>query len=500
MPTHRASGILLHPTSLPGRFGLGSLGKEARRFIDFLADSQQSVWQILPLGPTGYGDSPYNALSAFAGNPLLVDLEELVASGDLDAADLKGIDFQEGIAHFSQAHELKDGLLRKAAATFFRQGRTERAGAFARFNEEQGYWLHDYALFKALRNHFPGQSWNQWPEALRRRQPQALQSWGEDLAEPILLEKYTQFVFFEQWFRLKQYAKSRGVRIMGDIPIFVAFDSADVWANPHLFYLDENQNPTLVAGVPPDYFSSTGQRWGNPLYNWERLEEQGFSWWLARFGWNLTLTDLVRIDHFRGFESYWAIPAEDKTAVGGHWQPAAGRKLFQTLQAAFGTLPLIAEDLGVITPEVEALRDDFGFPGMKILQFAFGSGPLNPYLPHNLTPNCVVYTGTHDNNTTLGWWRALAPAEKAEVKRYLGGSLRTMPWDLIRCALSSVAGLSILPMQDILGLDGSARMNTPGTSRGNWGWRFHREEMTDDKSETLAEMTRLYGRTPFPDN
>ncbi|BCA80355.1 4-alpha-glucanotransferase [Desulfuromonas sp. AOP6] len=497
MLTHRASGILLHPTSLPGRFGLGSLGKEARRFIDFLADSQQSVWQILPLGPTGYGDSPYNALSAFAGNPLLVDLEDLVVNGDLDAADLKGIDFEEGTAHFSQAHLVKDRLLRKGATTFFRQGATNRASAFARFTEEQGYWLHDYALFKALRNHFSGQSWSQWPEALRRRQPQALQSWGEDLAEPILFEKYAQFVFFEQWFSLKAHAHGRGVRIMGDIPIFVAFDSADVWANPHLFYLDENQNPTLVAGVPPDYFSTTGQRWGNPLYNWERLEEQDFSWWLARFRWNLALTDLVRIDHFRGFESYWAIPATEKTAVGGHWRPAAGRKLFQTLQAALGSLPLIAEDLGVITPEVEALRDDFAFPGMKILQFAFGSGPRNPYLPHNLTRNCVIYTGTHDNNTTLGWWKALAAAEKTAVKHYLGSSLRDMPWDLIRCALSSVAGLCILPMQDILGLDASARMNTPGTSSGNWGWRFCGEQMTNDKGAGLAELTRLYGRAPF---
>jgi len=496
MFTQRASGILLHPTSLPGRFGLGSLGKEARRFIDFLADSQQSVWQILPLGPTGYGDSPYNALSAFAGNTLLIDLDELVAHGDLDTADLQGIDFEEGAAHFEQAHALKERLLRKGAATFFRRGGTERASAFDRFSQEQGYWLHDYALFKALRDHFQHKSWNQWPEALRRRQGQALDSWSEDLSEPIAVEKYAQFVFFEQWFALKEYANTRGVRIMGDIPIFVAFDSADVWTNSQLFYLDEHQHPTLVAGVPPDYFSATGQRWGNPLYNWERLQEQDFSWWLARFRWNLTLTDLVRIDHFRGFESYWAIPATDKTAIGGHWQPAAGRQLFQTLQAAFGPLPLIAEDLGVITPEVEALRDDFGFPGMKILQFAFGSGPQNPYLPHNLTRNCVVYTGTHDNNTTLGWWKALTPTEKAAVRNYLGSSLRAMPWDLIRCALASVAGLCVLPMQDILGLDATARMNTPGTSRGNWGWRYRGAELTTDKSETLAEMTRLYGRAP----
>ncbi len=498
MRLQRASGILLHPTSLPGRYGIGSLGEEAYRFIDFLADNQQSVWQILPLGPTGFGDSPYSSFSAFAGNPLLISLERLVEEGDLTPEDLKDADLPEGFTQFGRVHELKGRLLEKAATAFYRQGKPERRDAFDHFCQMQGYWLHDYALFMALRDHFKGAAWNRWPQALRNREPGALDTWNRDLAEPIRHRKYHQFVFFEQWFALKEYASGKGIKILGDIPIFVAFDSADVWANTSLFYLDAGQNPTLVAGVPPDYFSATGQRWGNPLYDWERMRQQGFSWWLARFRWTLEQTDMVRVDHFRGFESYWAIPAEEKTAIHGQWQPAAGRELFQTLRAQLGEIPIIAEDLGVITPEVESLRDDFDFPGMKILQFAFGSGPDNPYLPHNLVHHSVVYTGTHDNNTTLGWWQELSANDRSAVKTYLGISGRNMPWDLMRTALASVADLCILPLQDILSLDAQARMNTPGVPRGNWAWRFLPGDLNDPRLELLGEMTTRYGRAPQP--
>ncbi len=490
----RQSGILLHPTSLPGPYGIGSLGAEAFAFLDFLEQTGQSVWQILPLGPTGYGDSPYSAFSAFAGNPLLISPERLVEAGDLDPEDIEGVAMPEGEAHFGFAYSYKLRLLHKAAERFHRQGREERRLAYGEFHAHQGYWLNDYALFRALRQHFDDQPWNQWPQDIRRREESALGFWREELNGSILVHKYAQFIFFEQWFALKQYANSRGVRILGDIPIYVSFDSADVWANPHLFYLDEEQNPTLVAGVPPDYFSETGQRWGNPMYRWERLAEQGFSWWLARFRWNLSQTDLVRIDHFRGFEACWAVPAEEETAINGSWMPVPGEELFQHLQREFGQAPIVAEDLGVITPEVEALRDRFAFPGMRVLQFAFGSGPDNPYLPYNLPRNCVIYTGTHDNDTTLGWWKSLPKQEKEAVRAYLGNSGRDMPWELIRLAMASVADLSIFPLQDILSLDARARMNTPGKPGGNWQWRFPPHALTPEIRQRLLEMTRTYGR------
>ena len=490
----RSSGILLHPTSLPGRHGIGDLGAEAYRFVDFLSETGQSVWQILPLGPTGYGDSPYSAFSAFAGNPLLISLDELAKTGDLDAETVSEQTCPAGAADYGFAHRLKERLLPQAAARF-RTGSGPRQEAYRRFCQEQAYWLNDYALFRALRRHFDRQPWNRWPLQVRSRQEPALHHWGKELARAVDDRKYAQFVFFEQWFALKDYANQRGIRILGDMPIFVAFDSADVWANPHLFHLDEDLQPTLVAGVPPDYFSAAGQRWGNPLYRWEAMADEGFSLWLARFRWNLAQTDMVRIDHFRGFEACWAIPAAEPTAVNGHWLPAPGAELFETLQQALGDVPVIAEDLGVITPEVEALRDRFSFPGMKVLQFAFGSGSDNPYLPHNLTRNCVVYTGTHDNATTLGWWRSLPADVRQAVRSYLGTSGRHMPWELNRAALASVAALCILPLQDVLCLDDSARMNTPGNPSGNWRWRFVEGALTDEVKRPLAELCRCYGRS-----
>jgi 4-alpha-glucanotransferase len=496
MTYSRKSGILLHPTSFPGADGIGALGAEAFAFVDFLAETGQSVWQILPLGPTGYGDSPYSAFSAFAGNPLLISLPRLVEVGDLDPADVEDARMPEGAAQFGFAYGHKMRLLHKGADRFFRTGDEHRRQAYGEFQAYQGYWLDDYALFRALRQHFGEQLWNRWPAEIRRRETGALQFWREELHAAVAVQKYAQFVFFEQWFALKEYANSRGVRILGDIPIYVSLDSADVWANPHLFYLDEMQNPQLVAGVPPDYFSKTGQLWGNPMYRWERLAEQDYSWWLARFRWNLAQADMVRIDHFRGFEACWAVPAGEKTAINGSWLPVPGDDLFRRLQQELGKAPIAAEDLGLITPEVEALRDRFAFPGMKVLHFAFGSGPDNPYLPFNIERNCVIYTGTHDNDTTLGWWKSLPPADKEGVRAYLGHSGRDMPWDLIRLAMASVAALCIFPLQDILALDGKARMNTPGKAGGNWQWRYLPSALTPEVRRRLAEMTRTYGRFP----
>jgi 4-alpha-glucanotransferase len=496
MQHSRASGILLHPTSLPGPHGIGSLGAEAYAFVDFLVGAGQSVWQILPLGPTGYGDSPYSAFSAFAGNPLLICMERLVEAGDLDANAITGAAMPEGVAQFGFVHGFKGRLLWKAAQRFNETATSERREAFDDFCARQAYWLNDYAIFRALRQQFGEQAWNRWPAEIRQREESALRHWGEKLSVHIYNEKYAQFVFFEQWFALKEYANNRGVRILGDIPIFVAFDSADVWANHHLFYLDDEGNPTRVAGVPPDYFSKTGQRWGNPLYQWERMAHDGFSWWLARFRWNLAQTDLVRIDHFRGFEACWSIPAEEATAVNGRWESVPGADLFQALAAALGKAPIIAEDLGLITPEVEALRDRFGFPGMKILQFAFGSGADNPYLPHNFQRNCVVYSGTHDNDTTVGWWQALDRKEREVVRAYLGRGARDISWDLIRQAMASVADFCIFPLQDMLALGSEARLNTPGRPAGNWAWRFPTGALTAELQQRMAELCRIYGRHP----
>lgn len=493
MDLKRSSGILLHPTSLPGPHGIGSLGGEAYAFIDFLHEAGQSVWQILPLNPTGYGDSPYSAYSAFAGNPLLVSLERLVEAGDLDPSDLEGVSMPEGEAHFGFVHAFKGRLLSKAAHRFFDAGSEERRRNYEEFQSVQGYWLNDYAIFRAFRQHFGDTCWNTWPEEIRRREESALRHWGETLFDAILVQKYSQFVFFEQWLALKAYANSRGIRILGDIPIYVALDSSDVWGNPDLFYLDEELKPSLMAGVPPDYFSETGQLWGNPMYRWDRMGAEGFSWWLARFRWNLDLADIVRIDHFRGFAACWAVPAGEKTAINGEWVPVPGEEFFRTIQRELGRAPIVAEDLGLITPDVEELRDTFRFPGMKVLHFAFGGESDNPYLPHNLPRNSVVYTGTHDNDTTLGWWESASRAHREAVREYLGTG-GNMPWDLIRTAMASVADLCILPLQDVLELGSDARMNTPGRPGQNWGWRYRPGALTPGIRRRLTDFTRLYGR------
>lgn len=496
MKLSRASGVLLHPTALPGPHGIGALGAEARYFIDFLADAGQSVWQVLPLGPTGFGNSPYNAFSAFAGNPLLIDLPTLAAWGDLDADDLSEAAAGADHVDFPAAQRFKEERLARAAANFFRRAGRERREAFADFCREQSFWLTDYALFVALRNHLSGKTWQEWPLPLRQRSAAELADWRLRLETEVAAEQYRQFIFSVQWAALKEYANRRDIRIFGDLPIFVALDSADVWANQHLFRLDPAGRPTVVAGVPPDYFSATGQRWGNPLYRWEAHEADGFAWWLRRFQAELQRADLVRVDHFRGFQACWAIPASEPTAINGRWEEAPGKALFLALRAVSPELPIIAEDLGIITPDVEALRLAFGFPGMKILQFAFDSGADNPYLPHNFEPGCVVYTGTHDNATTLGWWHDLAPAQRVRIGTYLGNPTPDIPWDLIRLAQASVARLCILPCQDLLGLGDPARFNLPGHPAGNWSWRLLPGQLTSELAERLRELTATYNRQP----
>lgn len=488
----RKSGILLHPSSLPGPGGIGTLGGEARKFIDFLHASGQSLWQVLPLGYTSYGNSPYMCYSAFAGNPLLIDLEPLVAEGDLTAIFLRD-DFPAGRVDYQQVMEFKQNALRSAAVRFFAGGRNARMEDFWHFCDATP-WLHDFALFMALKEQYPGLAWCDWPEALVCRDPAALATASADLGPRIGEYKYQQWQFFRQWQRLRAYAGHQGVGIFGDIPIFVAYDSVDVWVHRHLFHLDQAGRPTVVAGVPPDYFSKTGQLWGNPLYNWDAMARDGYVWWLDRMKASLGLYDLIRVDHFRGFAACWEVPYGEKTAMNGRWQPGPGEALFSTLAAALGELPIVAEDLGVITPDVEALRDDFSFPGMKILQFAFGSGPDNPYLPHNHVRNSVIYTGTHDNDTTLGWFSSLSAREKKQVLCYLDRSEDNIVWDLIRTALASVADTCILPLQDLLELPGDSRMNLPGVAGGNWSWRFDREVLTAKLAKRLLGLTETYGR------
>jgi 4-alpha-glucanotransferase len=490
----RSSGILLHPTALSGSFKIGDLGKEARLFIDFLNKAGQRVWQILPLGPTGYGHSPYNALSAFAGNPVLIDLQQLVDCGDLELSHLDQAIKKSMDLGFDQVQGIKNNLLLEAGRSFLKTSEGPRRDAFETFCLEQSDWLDDFSLFMALREEFSGQAWFEWPEDLLTRQQQILNAYRTKFFQRCLLHKYQQFVFADQWAALKGYANDKHIRIFGDIPIFVAYDSVDVWANQHLFQLDEKGRALAVAGVPPDYFSKTGQRWGNPLYRWDRLAEEEFHWWQRRFEHQLKCSDLVRVDHFRGFQACWSIPTMEETAVNGHWEEVPGRELFTKLFSHSDNLPIIAEDLGIITPEVEKLRDDFGLPGMKILQFAFDSGPDNPYLPENHVANSVVYTGTHDNNTTLGWWRGLTKEQKNQVRAYLQLNSPKMPQELIRLAMSSVANLCIIPCQDILGLDSGSRFNTPGRATGNWEWQMKSEVLTEELAEKLFCLTQKYHR------
>jgi 4-alpha-glucanotransferase len=499
----RCSGILLHPTSLPGPYGIGSLGREALTFVDFLEASEQCIWQILPLGPTGYGDSPYQSFSSFAGNPLLIDLEELVRQGFLSREHLENApEFPEDHVDYGSVFAFKRNTLKSAHSHWKRQGDAATRQGFDSFCEQERSWLEDFSLFMALKRTFETEgltaAWSSWPAELIRRKPDALERWRASVSDEIEQQKFQQYLFFRQWDAVKRYAADRGIRIIGDLPIYVAYDSADAWSNQELFYFDEKGSPSVIAGVPPDYFSDTGQLWGNPLYNWKRHKETGYGWWIERIRASLRLVDMVRLDHFRGFEAYWEVPAGEPTAVKGRWVKGPGADFFtavkQALKQDFGDLPLIAEDLGVITPPVEKLRDRFGLPGMKVLQFAFDEDADNEYLPHNYLTNCVVYTGTHDNDTTLGWFQRESEAVQDQVRRYLGRDGHDVVWDLIRLAFSSPANTAVIPLQDAIKLGSVARMNVPSRSGGNWQWRFTEDMITEEIIGRLRELSRLYGR------
>jgi 4-alpha-glucanotransferase len=493
----RTSGLLLHPTSLPGRFGIGDLGDTAYRWVDFLVATGQTLWQVLPLGYTGYvyGNSPYQSLSALAGNPLLISPERLAARKLLEASALEQVPaFPLETVAYGPVIEWKMALLHRSFERFRESGGAEEREAFQAFTEANAAWLDDFALFMALKQAHDGKPWNTWEPAIRNREPTAMTRWAVRLTDTVQEHKYLQYQFFSQWAALKTYANQRNVKIIGDMPIFVAYDSADVWANPALFFLDADRNPLASAGVPPDYFSKTGQLWGNPLYRWDVMAEHGYDWWIQRFRLTFSTVDITRIDHFRGFEAYWSVPAGETTAVNGHWIKGPGRDFFIAVRKAHGDLPIIAEDLGLITADVIALRDEMAFPGMKVLQFAFSGDPHNEYLPHNYVPRCVVYTGTHDNDTTVGWYRTVTEKERTFLRRYLGTDGRRIHWDLIRLAFGSTAEMALVPLQDVLGLGSEARMNTPGQPSGNWAWRFRQEALTAAVRDRLREVTEIFGR------
>jgi 4-alpha-glucanotransferase len=491
----RRSGVLLHPSSFPGSWGIGDLGQAACAFIEFLGDTHQQLWQILPLGPTDENGSPYSAFSSSAGNPLLISVEAMVEDGLLAPATSPGTAEGSRVVQ-SAVRAAKLPILRRAAEQF--QTSTRLREQFERFCVERADWLNDYALFMALKDAYPGKTWNQWPDELARREPAALQRARVDLREDVAFHQFSQFIFFRQWSRLRAAARARGVRIVGDVPFYVAFDSADVWAQPQNFALDPvTGEAKLMAGVPPDYFSKTGQLWGNPTYNWTHLEEHGFEWWIQRFQRLTHLVDIVRIDHFRGFQAYWAVPQGERTAVNGQWLESPGDAFFHALEHELGQVPVWAEDLGLVTPEVEKLRDDFDFPGMKVLQFAFDDNEAdNPYIPFNFPQHCICYTGTHDNDTTVGWWSSLSAPRKRQVLNYVGDDgEREIHWSIIRLAEGSVAETVIVPMQDVLGLGTEARMNMPGKSDGNWAWRCPAGALTAELRDRLRDVAFLYGRS-----
>lgn len=499
MPFPRSSGILLHPTSFPSRFGIGDLGLEAYKFIDFLRESYQQYWQVLPLGPTGYGNSPYASYSAMAGNALLISPEQLQEQGLLSEDDLGNLPvFAASTVDYEEVKRIKIPLLKRACENFGRTATAIQKKEFAGFCDSKAYWLDDYALFMSLKDAHQDTSWDTWEPELVQRETVAMEQAREELSSHIYYYKFLQYEFFRQWSELKSYANMSGIQIIGDIPIYVAQDSADVWANPEIFCLDEEtREPALMAGVPPDYFSATGQLWGNPVYDWEELQAQDFTWWIGRFEAMLDYMDVIRIDHFRGFEAYWAVEQGETTAINGKWLKAPGEKLFDAIKQKLGNLPVLAEDLGVITPEVEALRDKYEFPGMKVLQFAFGSDPGNPFLPFNYNRNSVVYTGTHDNDTTIGWFNSANDWEQRNLLLYLGSvSSEGINWDVIRLALSSIANQAIIPLQDILGLGTEARMNVPSVAEGNWAWRYEPSLLSAEMSLRLKDLTKLYGRAP----
>jgi 4-alpha-glucanotransferase len=499
----RASGLLLHPTSLPGRFGIGDAGPEAYAFIDLLKEAGQSYWQVLPLGPTGYGDSPYQSFSAFAGNTLLISPEKLAEEGLLEAPEPPK--FPTDRVDFGAVYEWKNALLANAAERFERQRPAALAAGFEDFAHVNSWWLDDYALFRAIKVLQGQRPWYEWPEPLKLREPGAIAAIRDQTAEAENREKFLQFIFYRQWNELKEYAAEAGVEFIGDVPIFVALDSADVWCNRDKFKLNKDGTPRVVAGVPPDYFSATGQLWGNPIYDWNAMREDGFSWWSARLEFTLRTVDIIRMDHFRGFAAAWEVPAGDKTAANGKWVDVPGTELFAALERDLGRLPLIAEDLGVITPDVEKLRDDLGLPGMRILQFAFGGDAKNHDLPHNYVANSVAYTGTHDNDTTVSWWSSTAgkgstrdekaiSREREYALRYLNSDGGEIHWDMMRAVWASVANTAIAPVQDLLGLGSEARMNLPASESGNWAWRLEKDALTPEVVGRLRGMTETFGR------
>jgi 4-alpha-glucanotransferase len=483
----RRAGILLHITSLPGPGAVGDLGQEAYHFIRFLHDTGVTVWQTLPLGITHADLSPYQCLSAHAGSPELISVDWLGKQSWLRLAEIS-------TESTSAIEYPKSYLLTKAFHGFLVRANEGDRLDFAHFCQTKAFWLDDFALFMALRGEFQQQCWNLWPEHFKNREAKALQEARRRLNTQIDCIKFQQYVFFRQWLELKAYAGQHGILLFGDIPIFVSYDSADVWANRDVFKLDDNGEMLVVAGVPPDYFSATGQRWGNPHFNWHYLKKTSFHWWIDRLQTQVELFDILRIDHFRGLEAAWEIPAYEETAINGQWVKAPGKALLSAIKEALGEIPLVAEDLGIITPEVEELRDEFNLPGMKILQFAFGDGPDNPYLPSNYVSNCVAYTGTHDNDTTLGWSENLSTEEQDKIYDYLGNPQTSIHCALIHAALGSVANLAVIPMQDILELGSEHRMNTPGTTEGNWTWRFHWDQVTPERTERLKHLVRLFNR------
>ena len=493
----RSSGILFHPTSLPGKYGIGTLGKEAYAFIDFLKKSRQKLWQIFPLGPTGYGDSPYQSFSSFAGNPYLIDFDLLIEAHLLSEEDLRDVFFgdNEEYIDYGAIYNQKYPLLRKAYENFKSSDNHEMKENLEHFKRENASWLNDYSLYISLKNHFNGLPWNEWAHDIKNREHGAMEHYRNELADDIEYHNFIQFLFFKQWGDVKRYANENGIKIIGDIPIFVAADSSDAWANREIFLFDEERKPVKVAGVLPDDFSATGELWGNPLYNWQKLKETNYSWWVERVRANLSTCDIIRIDHFRGFEAYWAVPYGDDTAINGQWEPGPGIDLFNAIKSQLGELPIIAEDLGLMTQGVIDLREATGFPGMKILGFAFDSGEENDYLPHTYTKNCVVYTGTHDNDTLIGWFQKAKEEDRQFARDYLNSrSDDEIHWDAIRGAWSSVASMAISPVQDFLGLGSEARINTPGVAAGNWQWRLRHGVLTDELAERIAKLTRVYSR------
>ncbi len=497
----RSSGLLLHPTSFAGPFGIGEISSEAYKWIDFLVAAKQSIWQILPLGPTGYGNSPYQTASVFAGNPLMIDPIRLASEGYISESDLQNApSFPVERVDFESVIDWKMPLLLNAYSQL--KADSPDAKSFEKFCQKHDErWLHEFARFMAIKAYHDKIAWWDWPDAHKLRQKKAMTAIEKELHHEIMAHKFLQFQFFKQWNDLKRYANQNGIQIMGDIPIYVASDSAEVWANQSSFYLDETGNPTVVAGVPPDHFSEYGQLWGNPIYRWDVMAKNDFKWWCERVEVTMECVDLLRFDHFRGFEAYWAVPFGEETAVNGEWIKGPGRALFDALKENVGDIPIIAEDLGFITPGVLALRDHYNFPGMKILQFAFHGDPEEPFLPHNFDKNCIAYSGSHDNDTTRGWFEKAHDGEKYNLQRYLNKEVTELDaaWELIRLGSASTAVSCVFPVQDVLNLGSDARMNTPGRPSGNWGWRLTKGELTEQHQERLALYAEIYGRAPMPE-